>query len=73
MIAIEIEAPIVKHRIDFNSELLPSNIAQAKIIVLYEDPSVPATSTDVLALARVVRASFAKCDLNKSWSVPVFP
>jgi hypothetical protein len=30
MIAIEIEAPIVNHRIDFSSELLPSNIGQAK-------------------------------------------
>ncbi|MFZ4539460.1 hypothetical protein [Propionivibrio sp.] len=65
MIAIEIEAPIVNHRIDFSSELLPSNIVQAKIIVLYEEPTVPATSADVLALARAARASFPKCDLNK--------
>jgi hypothetical protein len=65
MIAIEIEAPIVNHRIDFSSELLPSNIVQAKIIVLYEDPAIPATSTDILVLARAARASFPKCDRNK--------
>lgn len=65
MIAIEIEAPIVNHRIDLSSELLPSNIVQAKIIVLYEAPTVPATSTDILALARAARASFPKYAPNK--------
>ena len=65
MIAIEIEAPIVNHRIAFSSELLPSNVVQAKIIVMYEDPTIPATNTDVLALASAARASFPKCDRIK--------
>jgi hypothetical protein len=65
MIAIEIEAPIVNHRINFSSDSLPSNIAQARIVVMYEAPSDPATSTDILALARAARASFPKVDPNK--------
>ncbi len=65
MIAIEIEAPIINHRIDFSSDRLPLNIGQAKIIVMYDEPAVPAARSDILALAWAARASFPKCDLNK--------
>lgn len=60
MIAVEIEAPIVNHRIDFSSERLPPNIVQAKIIVMYEEPSEVLRRPDVVALARAARASFPK-------------
>ncbi|MFZ4539250.1 hypothetical protein [Propionivibrio sp.] len=63
MIAVEIEAPIVNHRIDFSSERLPSNIVQAKIIVMYEEPSAGEQNSeniDIVALARIARASFPK-------------
>lgn len=62
MIAVEIEAPIVNHRIDFSSERLPSNIVQAKIIVMYEEPSAVERNYDIVALARIARASFPKGD-----------
>ena len=52
MIAVEIEAPIINHRIDFSSERLPSNIVQAKIIVMYEEPSEVSRRPDIVALAR---------------------
>ncbi len=61
MIAVEIEAPIVNHRINFSSDILPSNIAQARIIVMYEEFAAP-PSPDVVALARAARASFPKRD-----------
>lgn len=64
MIAVEIEAPIVNHRIDFRSERLPSNIMQAKIIVMYEEPSEVSRRPDIIALARAARASFPK-DLSQ--------
>ncbi len=62
MIAVEIEAPIVNHRLDFSSERLPPNIVQAKIIVMYEEPSAEARNSDIVALARAARASFPKRD-----------
>lgn len=65
MIAVEIEAPIVNHRIEFSSERLPSNIAQAKIIVMYEEPCAEPRQLDVVALARAARASFPKGDAQQ--------
>jgi len=62
MIAVQIEAPIVNHRIDFSSERLPSNIAQAKIIVMFDEPINNARNPDIVALARAARASFPKGD-----------
>ena len=62
MIAIEIEAPIVKHRVEFRSARLPSNIEHAKIIVMCEEPSPACQSLDIVALARLARASFPKGD-----------
>jgi hypothetical protein len=62
MIAVEIEAPIVNHRIDFSSDKLPPNIAQARIIVMYDEAATPRQAPDVVALARAARASFPKCD-----------
>jgi len=38
MIAIEIKAPIVNHRIDVSSDQLPSNVGQARIIVMRKRP-----------------------------------
>lgn len=61
MIAVEIAAPIVNHRIDFSSDKLPVNVAQARIIVMYEE-SNPSKGADVVALARAARASFPKRD-----------
>lgn len=66
MIAVEIEASIVNHRIDFSSERLPPNIAQAKIIVMYEEPSGPSPRPDIVALARTARASFPKRGSERS-------
>lgn len=62
MITIEIEAPIINHRIDFSSDRLPSNVGQAKIIVMYEEVSAASGSLDIVALARAARASFPKRD-----------
>lgn len=57
MIDVEIAAPIVNHRIDFSSERLPSNIVQARIIVMYDEPSAGARNADIVTLARVAGAS----------------
>lgn len=62
MIAVEIEAPIVNHRIDFSSDKLPSNVEQAKIIVMYEEASAETGKADIVALARAARASFPRRD-----------
>ena len=62
MIAIEIEAPIVNHRVEFSSARLPSNIEHAKIIVMYEEPSPACQGLDIVALARIARASFPQGD-----------
>lgn len=65
MIAVQNEAPIVNHRIDFSSERLPSNIAQEKIIVMFEEPIGNVHKPDIVALARAARASFPKGDLQQ--------
>ncbi|MDP1607264.1 MAG: hypothetical protein Q8L93_11620 [Rhodocyclaceae bacterium] len=65
MIAIEIEAPIVNHRIEFSSERLPPNIVQAKIIVMYEEASAESRNLDIVGLARVARASFPREDAKR--------
>lgn len=62
MIAVQIEAPIVNHRIDFSSERLPPHVAQAKIIVMFDDPDRQPIKADIVAIARVARASFPKGD-----------
>ena len=62
MIAIEIAAPIVNHRIDVSSDRLPSNVRQARIIVMYEEASAATVKPDIVALARVARDSFPKRD-----------
>lgn len=65
MIAVQIEAPIVNHRIDFSSERRPSNIAQAKIIVMFEEPATKVSMPDIVALAWAARASFPKGDSSQ--------
>jgi len=62
MIAIEIKAPIVNHRIDVSSDQLPSNVGQARIIVMYEEAAAVATTPDIVALARAARNSCPKGD-----------
>ena len=62
MIAIEIEAPIVNHRIDVSSDRLPSNVGQARIIVMYEEASAASAKPDIVALARAARESFPRRD-----------
>ena len=58
MIAVEIEAPIVDHRIDITSDQLPAQSRLAKVIVLFEedDSKIPATQ-GVLARLRANPAS----------------
>ena len=60
MIAIEIEAPIVNRRIDVSSDKLPSNVGQARIIVMYDEAAAVRGQSDAVALARAARASFPK-------------
>lgn len=78
MIAIEIEASIVDHRIDIRSDLLPASASRAKVIVMFEETQPAPASGDILALARVARASFPPqpaqalardlTDLRDEWS-----
>lgn len=51
MIAVEIEAPIVDHRISITSDRLPAQSRMAKVIVMFneDDSEVPAQG----ALARL--------------------
>lgn len=65
MIAVQLDAPIVNHRIDLSSDRLPSNVAQAKIIVMFDDPIHTVSHPDIVALARAARASFPKGDLQQ--------
>ncbi len=60
MIAIEIEAPIVDHRLDIRSLLLPANADRAKVIVMFEETPARLPGADVLALARAAQASFPR-------------
>lgn len=60
MITIEIKAPIVNHRIDASSDKLPSNIGQARLIVMYDEPAAAPVTTDVVASARAARESLPK-------------
>ena len=62
MIAIEIKAPVVNHRIDVSSDKLPSNGGQARIIVMYEEASAATAKPDIVALARAARESFPRHD-----------
>lgn len=63
MIAIEMESPIINHRINLVSDLLPASAKHAKVIVMYEESSVEEdATTDILALARAAQASFPKQD-----------
>ena len=61
MIALEMEASIVNHRISVSSDLLPASARHAKVIVMYEEASVGKDAEpDILALARAAQASFPK-------------
>jgi hypothetical protein len=40
MITLEIEAPIINHRVEVSSDRLPANVARAKLIVMYEEDEV---------------------------------
>jgi hypothetical protein len=66
MIALEVEARIVNHRIEIDSDRLPQNAARAKVIVLYEEDTATdhpkQEESDPIALARAARASFPKVD-----------
>jgi hypothetical protein len=64
MIALEMEASIINHRISVASNLLPASAIYAKVIVMYEESSVEkdALPNDILALARAAQASFSKQD-----------
>ena len=63
MIALEIEASIIDHRISVASDLLPASARRAKVIVMYEESSVEKEAAPgILALARAAQASFPKQD-----------
>lgn len=63
MIALEMEASIINHRINVASDLLPASARHAKVIVMYEEASVDKDAApDILALARAAQASFPKQD-----------
>lgn len=63
MIALEMEASIINHRISVSSDLLPASAKHAKVIVMYEESSVGNDAApDILALARAAQASFPKQD-----------
>ena len=62
MIAVEIDAPIVNHRIEVSSDKLPADVKQARIIVMYEASSTQELASDIVALTRAARASFPKGD-----------
>ncbi|MGZ8217417.1 hypothetical protein [Methylomagnum sp.] len=40
MIALEIEAPIINHRVEISSDQLPAYVARAKLIVMYEEKAI---------------------------------
>ncbi|MBW8078601.1 MAG: hypothetical protein HKM01_00500 [Gallionella sp.] len=52
MIAIEIEAPIIDHRINVMSDQLPSQSRMAKIIVMFEKEDADVPTSGVLAHLR---------------------
>ena len=63
MIALEMEASIINHRINLVSGLLPASARRAKVIVMYEESSVDNDAApDILALARAAQARFPKQD-----------
>ncbi len=63
MIAFEMEASIINHRISVASDLLPASARHAKVIVMYDESSVEHDAApDILALARAAQASFPKQD-----------
>lgn len=52
MIAIEIEAPIVNHRMVIASKKLPANAGRAKVIVMFEaEAAVPAANGSIEQVA----------------------
>ncbi|MBF0283795.1 MAG: hypothetical protein HQL51_04985 [Magnetococcales bacterium] len=38
MIAIEMEAPIINHRLEISSDRLPAHVTRARVLVYYEEP-----------------------------------
>ena len=62
MIAIEIQAPIVNHRIDVSSDRLPPNVGQARIIVMYDEACTAPGKPDIVALAHAARESFPRSE-----------
>jgi hypothetical protein len=61
MQAIEIEAPIVDHRLVLHSDKLPAHASRAKVIVMY-DENDQKTVTDILTLARAARNCFPQVE-----------
>lgn len=46
MIAIELEAPIIDHRLDVTSLELPAHVAKARVIIMYEGLSTDKPRVD---------------------------
>ena len=63
MIALEMESSIIDHRISLGSDLLPTRVKHAKVIVMYEESSVEkGAAPDILAVTRQAQGSFSKQD-----------
>jgi len=48
MIAVEIEAPIINHRLNIFSDLLPAQSRLAKVIVMYSEEKSDAPTQGIL-------------------------
>ncbi len=48
MLAVEIEAPIVNHRLNIFSELLPAQSRLAKVIVMFSEEKSDASTQGIL-------------------------
>ncbi|MFA6970014.1 MAG: hypothetical protein WC208_01315 [Gallionella sp.] len=52
MLAVEIEAPIIDHRLNIFSDLLPAQSRLAKIIVMYSEEQTEVPAQGVLSRLR---------------------
>ncbi|MCX7192416.1 MAG: hypothetical protein NTY60_02120 [Proteobacteria bacterium] len=77
MLAVEIEAPIVNHRLNIFSDRLPAQSRLAKIIVMYSEEKSDAPAQGVLSRLRAhipPRSKVRACRSNEMiyMTAPVF-
>jgi hypothetical protein len=71
MIAIELEAPIIDHRLDVTSLELPAHVTKARVIVLYEGlpEDKPITDIDgILARSRGILGNHSMDEIDAELS-----